>query len=62
MEIFKHRLFHNWAESEGLTDQNLAEAVTEISQGLFEAHLSSRQKIFWRWMKLRSISCSGITS
>lgn len=39
MRILKYRIFHKWANSEGLTDNSLKNAISEIEQGLFEANL-----------------------
>lgn len=41
MRIFKHKIFHKWAESEGLKDKVLREAIEEVKNGLFEANLGS---------------------
>lgn len=41
MKIFKHRNFHQWASTEGLTDKVLSEAVDELERGLYEANLGS---------------------
>ena len=41
MRIFKHRSFHHWAESEGLTNNILRLAIDEMSKGLYEANLGS---------------------
>ena len=39
MRILKTRMFDRWANSEGLTDQVLAGAVSEMEQGLVDATL-----------------------
>lgn len=39
MQIFKTKLFNRWAKDEGLTDQVLAAAVSEINSGLVDAAL-----------------------
>lgn len=39
MRILKTRIFDRWANNEGLTDQILAEAVSEMEQGLIDATL-----------------------
>ena len=39
MRIFKSRLFSRWAGEEGLKDDDLANAVTEMRQGLIDANL-----------------------
>jgi hypothetical protein len=41
MRIFKHKIFHKWAKSEGLADSSLKKAIYEIEQGLFEAKLGN---------------------
>lgn len=41
MRIFKHRIFHQWAKAEGLSDKALKKAVGEMEKGLFEASLGS---------------------
>lgn len=41
MKIYKHRSFHQWAKSEGLTDKALKKAIEEMENGLFEANLGS---------------------
>ena len=41
MKIYKHRNFHQWAKSEGLTDGALKKAIKEMENGLFEANLGS---------------------
>ncbi len=41
MRIFKYKIFHKWAESEGLKDKALRQAVEELKNGLFEANLGS---------------------
>jgi hypothetical protein len=41
MRIFKHRGFHRWARSEGLTNSILKSAVDEMNKGLYEASLGS---------------------
>jgi len=33
MRIFKHRSFHLWAKSEGLTNKALKDAIDEIERG-----------------------------
>ena len=39
MRIFKNKVFHRWAKDIGLSDTALIEAVSEISNGLYEANL-----------------------
>ena len=39
MHIYKTRQFDKWADKEGLTDQALKAAVTEIDSGLIDADL-----------------------
>jgi hypothetical protein len=39
MRIFKNKAFHRWAKEVGLSDNELKEAVNEISNGLYEANL-----------------------
>lgn len=39
MRIYKYKQFHNWAKSEGLSDETLLLAVDEIAKGLLEANL-----------------------
>jgi len=39
MKIFKLKLFHKWANKEGLTDESLKKAVKEMEQGLIDADL-----------------------
>jgi hypothetical protein len=39
MRIFKNKVFHRWAKGVGLSDNELKEAVKEISNGLYEANL-----------------------
>lgn len=39
MEIYKHKIFHEWANKESLKDNSLKEAIDEMSNGLFEANL-----------------------
>jgi hypothetical protein len=39
MKIFKLKLFHKWANKEGLTDDSLKKAVKEMEQGLIDADL-----------------------
>src|SRR5579863_2657069 len=41
MKIYKHRTFNQWAESEGLTDGALKNAIEELENGLYEANLGS---------------------
>ena len=41
MKIYKHRIFENWATSEGICDATLREAVFQINAGLFEANLGA---------------------
>lgn len=41
MKIFKHRIFHKWAESEKLTNKILKQAINELEEGLYEASLGS---------------------
>ena len=39
MEIYKTRVFHRWANDEGLTDTAICDAVKEMQKGLFDADL-----------------------
>lgn len=39
MEIYKTRVFSRWARKEGLNDQALCEAVSEMTNGLYDADL-----------------------
>ncbi len=39
MSIYKNRKFSSWANNEGVTDNDLCKAVTEMKQGLYEASL-----------------------
>ena len=39
MEIYKTRIFHRWANDEGLTDAAICDAVKEMNNGLFDADL-----------------------
>jgi len=39
MDIYKTKVFSRWANSEGLSDENLLTAVTELCNGQFEASL-----------------------
>jgi hypothetical protein len=39
MRIFKSKWFNKWAEKEGLTDKALAEAITEMEDGLNDGEL-----------------------
>lgn len=39
MEIYKTRVFHRWANDEGLTDAAICDAVKEMNNGLFDADL-----------------------
>lgn len=39
MKIYKTRVFHRWANDEGLTDAALCDAVKEMKEGLFDADL-----------------------
>jgi hypothetical protein len=39
MRIFKSKWFNKWADKEGLTDEALAVAVTEMEEGLIDADL-----------------------
>lgn len=41
MRIFKHKSFHQWAKSEGVTDSILKKAIEEIEKGLYEGNLGS---------------------
>ncbi len=41
MRIFKHRSFHQWAMSEGITDSILKHAIEEMEKGLYEGNLGS---------------------
>ncbi len=41
MKIYKYRIFYQWATAEGLTDELLKAAVSEITNGLYEANLGS---------------------
>lgn len=39
MRIFKNKVFHRWVKEVGLSNNELKEAVNEISNGLYEANL-----------------------
>ena len=39
MNIFKHRVFQQWATTEGLTDDTLKTAVIELNNGLHDGNL-----------------------
>lgn len=39
MQIFKTRTFAKWADEEGLSDDSLKAAITEIENGLVDANL-----------------------
>jgi len=39
MRVFKTKVFNRWAKREGLADQSLCEAVSEMLQGLVDARL-----------------------
>ncbi len=39
LKIYKTRVFHRWANDEGLTDAALCDAVKEMKEGLFDADL-----------------------
>tara|TARA_R100001039_G_C1827098_1_gene92582 strand:+ start:420 stop:821 length:402 start_codon:yes stop_codon:yes gene_type:complete len=39
MPIYKIKAFSKWAKSEGMSDENIAQAVQEMNNGLFEANL-----------------------
>ncbi|MDX2345410.1 MAG: type II toxin-antitoxin system RelE/ParE family toxin [Legionella sp.] len=39
MRIFKHRSFFKWAKSEGIADDSLIKAITEMNDGLIDAEL-----------------------
>ena len=39
MRIYKSKLFHKWAEKEGLMDEVLKTAVNEMEDGLIDADL-----------------------
>jgi len=39
MRIFKLKLFHKWADKEGLIDESLIKAIKEMEQGLIDADL-----------------------
>jgi hypothetical protein len=41
MQIFKTKWFARWATKEGLTEQALRNAVSEIDEGLIDAYLGS---------------------
>jgi hypothetical protein len=41
MRVFKNKMFHKWAKSEGLSDKALLKAVKEIEKGLIDADLGS---------------------
>ncbi|MCH9643263.1 MAG: type II toxin-antitoxin system RelE/ParE family toxin [Gammaproteobacteria bacterium] len=41
MRIFKTRYFNRWAKAEGLLDERLVFAVSELSSGLYEGDLGS---------------------
>jgi hypothetical protein len=39
--IYKTKVFDRWANEQGLTDQNLCQAIKEMSAGLIDADLGS---------------------
>jgi len=39
LRIFKHRSFLKWAKSEGIIDNSLIKAITEMNDGLIDAEL-----------------------
>ena len=39
MQIYQTKWFARWAKKEGLQEQSLRDAVTEMEQGLIDAHL-----------------------
>ncbi len=39
MKIYKTRVFHRWADDEGLADTSICAAVKEMKDGLFDADL-----------------------
>jgi hypothetical protein len=39
MRIYKSKWFNKWADKEGLTDEALKDAVTEMEDGLIDADL-----------------------
>ena len=39
MRVFKNKLFSKWATKEGLSDEDLLNAVAEIENGLIDADL-----------------------
>jgi hypothetical protein len=41
MRIFKQHDFHEWAEDEGLTDELLKKAISELERGLIDANLGA---------------------
>lgn len=41
MRIFKTKYFSKWAASEGLADESLKQAVSELNQGLHDGALGS---------------------
>lgn len=41
MRIFKYRTFKTWAKKMGITDATLKKTISEIGEGLFDAHLGN---------------------
>ncbi len=39
MRIFKYRTFEKWAKKQGMSNDDLKNAITEIQQGLIDANL-----------------------
>lgn len=39
MRIIKTKLFSGWVDDEGVTDEMLCDAISEMEEGLFEANL-----------------------
>ena len=41
MDIYKNKIFSQWAKSENVTDSMLINTIDEIEKGLYEANLGS---------------------
>ncbi len=39
MQIFKNKAFHRWTKEVGISDEELKNAIREVSSGLYEANL-----------------------
>ena len=50
MRIFKNKAFDKWAAKEGLTDDALRAAVSEIERGLVDAELGGH--VLKKWVAL----------